>query len=150
MDKNTLKKYLILVIAIIVIVLGFYFVYYKNFKSNQSPNQINSNLESNLLGTTWIQLDQDGEETDFEINFRKTKENDPLHESFDYADYLHQRPGESGYWKVTDNTITIIATQSDFPPTIYRDVSITGDILKMSDSLNNLIFNFKRIYPTNK
>ena len=145
MDKDVLKKYSIVVIATLIAIVSFFFAYNKFYHgSNSQPNQaIISNLEDKLLDTAWIHLDQNGQETDFKIDFQKTKENDPLHKSYDYQDYLHQRPGESGYWKVKDNTITIIAYPSDLPPIIYSDVNFTENILQMTEDDNKL--KFKRI-----
>ena len=147
MDKDVLKKYSIVVIVILIVIAGFFFVYNKfYYGSDSQPNQtIVSNIENKLLDTAWVQLDQNGKETDFEIDFQKTKENDPLHKSYDYQGYLHQRPGESGYWKVGDNTITVIAYPSDLPPTIYSDVNFTENILQMTDSLDDNKLKFKRV-----
>lgn len=143
------RNNIFVVIVILLILVGGGFVYFKSYNTvitNQTPvsNQVPVfNLENKLLDTAWIQLDPSGGDTDFEIDFRKTKENDPLHKSYDYQDYLHQRPGESGYWKVEDNIITVTAHLSDLPPIIYTNVNIAGNILIMTDS--DSLIKFKRI-----
>lgn len=119
--------------------------------TNAQPTQTtNSRLENKLLDTAWIQLDQNGKETDFEIEFLKTKENDPLHQSYDYADYLHHRPGTSGYWKVEDNTIEIRVNLADLPYTIYNNLHFTENILQMTDDGTQYQLKFKRINPEQK
>jgi hypothetical protein len=129
--------------AVLSVLIGGGLVYFQKY-TMVTPNQFSSsNLENKLLGTAWIQLDPNGEETDFEIDFRKTKENDSHHLLYDYEDYLHHRPGESGYWKTENDTVTIIGTPSTVPPIVYTNVKIIGTILSMTDS--GVVITFKRI-----
>ncbi len=129
--------------VISLILVGGGFAYFQSHNTVITNQPLVPNLENKLLDTAWIQLDPNGEETDFEINFQKTKENSPNHMFYDYQDYLHQRPGESGYWKAENNTITIIGNPSNLPPVIYSNVNITGNILSVTDS--DSIIKFKRI-----
>ncbi|MBI2409966.1 hypothetical protein HYV30_02915 [Candidatus Kaiserbacteria bacterium] len=116
---------------------------FKIVDSNERNTSIR--LEDELLDTAWVQLDHDGNETGFEINFRKTKNNDPSHNFYDYQDYLHQRPGVSGYWRVDESTVTVTPYPSNMPPVIYTNVIIAGDILNVTDSLDGAKVKFKKI-----
>lgn len=104
-----------------------------------------SNLESALSDTAWIQLDPSGEKTDFEIDFQKTKDNDPLHTAFDYQDFLHHRPGVSGYWHVENDTITIDSQQLGMPPTTYTGVHLSENTLQMTDSFDDTKQTFMKL-----
>ena len=141
-EKQKLKIIALVILLIIAGVILWYFQSHNNANNNQPKI---SNLEYMLLDTAWVLLDPNGGKTDFEIDFGKTKENDLKHTYYDYSDFLHQRPGEIGYWKVDNNIITIVSTLSNFSPIIYTNVTIKGNILNVTDSDGNRIRNFIRV-----
>lgn len=135
-------------IIIFLIILGLLFalgIYYK-----KGVEQATADLENTLLDTAWIQLDASGNDTDEEIDFRKTKYNDPNHKFYDYQEYLHHRPGESGYWKLDGNTLIVIGYPSDVPPIVYTSVSIAGDLLSVTDSSEGAEIKFRKILKSSE
>ncbi|HTE48701.1 MAG TPA: hypothetical protein VK675_02235 [Candidatus Paceibacterota bacterium] len=108
---------------------------------------VHSELGDALLGTSWILLDPEGNETDLELDFRDTKRNDPQGVYYDYHDYLHHRPGYSaGYWSVRGDTIEVFEDPSYGLHTIYSKASIEGDILYTTEDTDGGIRRtFKKI-----
>ncbi len=98
---------------------------------------IQSELGGRLLGTDWIMLDAQGKETDVDMSFRNTRNNDPQGVYYDYDDYMHQRPGRSGYWKVDGSTITVFDYPENEIYTTYRNVHIVGDKLYLTDDTDS-------------
>jgi len=132
---------------ILLILGGTASVYFQKHSKLITNEPLVSNLENQLFDTAWVELGENGEETGFEIDFRKTRENDPLNRSYDYQEYLHHRPGVSGYWKVKNDAIIItqMFDSVDLPPIIYTNVTIDENILSVTDSDSDMFIKFQRI-----